>query len=474
MIADRGWIGPRAVKAWLDMGWAFDCSLVRLFVWSFACWFVGPVGFTVLVHHEFVNRAIPVLVRSSKLCNMPAMTRESAPWPTARQNELVSMVAKLGPVFAKRAVQTDIDATFPTENFADLASINFLALCIPEENGGLGADFATYALVAEEIGRHCGSTALTFNMHTATMLLTGEIADMLDLSEGERTTHERRRNVMYQGVVEQGHIHAQPFSEGISTGATTGIATTATPVEGGYLVNGRKIFASLAPAADRHNVICVVPGTTDVRFLSLDAEADGITIEGDWNPLGMRGTVSMNLVFNDVFVPSENELLPPGAFDQAAERFPYFYMTLSFAYVGLMRGMLDFTESYLRGDEGPSARRDVPAKQFGWAEMQVKYEQARGLLHSVIREAAVDPSEEALRRAWVSVLTSMDFAPEVASLAIRVCGGRSLLKNFPLERMYRDARCGATMLPWGVEVIQGRLATFGIFDTDGAKYHAGA
>lgn len=392
-----------------------------------------------------------------------------------RQRELIAMVAELGPAFKARAVEVDREAKFPTENFADLRSINFLALCIPQDQGGLGADFATYALIAEEIGRHCGSTALTFNMHTATMLLSGPIADMLDFSDEERALHNERRSAMYRGVVEEGHIHAQPFSEGISTGATTGIATTATPVEGGFLVNGRKIFASLSGAAHRHNVICVVPGDPTVRFLSLDAEAEGLTIEGDWDPLGMRGTVSKNLVFKDVFVPTDAEILPPGGFDQAAERFPYFYMTLSFAYVGLMRGILDFTQSYLRGDAGPSARRDVVEKQAGWAKMQIQYEQARNLMHSVVAESDVDPDPEALRRAWVSVLTTMDGAPEVASLAIRVCGGRSLLKTYPLERMYRDARCGATMLPWGVEVILGRLARYGLFDDEAAaKFHAGA
>lgn len=402
------------------------------------------------------------------------MTNEAAAWPTERQKELVAMVAELGPKFAERAKQIDIDASFPFENFADLRDIGFLGVCIPTEYGGLGADFATYALISEEIGRWCGSTALTFNMHTATMLLTGPIADALDLTDEARATHEERRALMYKGVIEEGHIHAQPFSEGISTGATTGIATTATPTEGGFLVNGRKIFASLSGAAHRHNAICVVPGDPTVRFISIPDDAPGVTIEGDWDPLGMRGTVSKNLVFKDVFVPAENEILPPGGFDQAAERFPYFYMTLSFAFVGLTRGVLDFTQSYLRGDEGPSARRDVPQKQQGWAEMQLRYECARNLLHSVLRDAAVDPDDAQLRRAWSSVVTTMNTAPEVASLAIRVCGGRSLLKTFPLERLYRDARCGATMLPWGVEVLLGRLGRYGPYDEDQVKYHAGA
>ncbi len=402
------------------------------------------------------------------------MTSPYPAWPTDRQRELVSKITELGPKFAERAATYDRQASFPHENFADLRDIGFLGLCVPQEYGGLGADFATYALVSEEIGRYCGSTALTFNMHTATMLLTGPIADTLDFTDQERATHNERREAVYAGVVERGHIHAQPFSEGISTGATTGIATTATPVDGGFLINGRKIFASLAGAADLHNAICVTPGDPTVRFISIPADADGVVIEGDWDPLGMRGTVSRTLLFKDVFVPEQNEILPPGGFDQTAERWPYFYMTLSFAFVGVTRGVLDFTQSYLRGDEGPSARRDVAQKQAGWAEMQLRYERARNLLHTVLREAAIDPSPEQLRRAWASVATTMDTAPEVASMAIRVCGGRSLLKTFPLERLYRDARCGATMLPWGVEVLLGRLGRYGLYDEADGKYHEGA
>ncbi len=395
-------------------------------------------------------------------------------FPDERQRELVARVAELGPRFAERARRYDIEASFPHENFEDLADIGYLALCIPEEHGGLGADFATYALVSEEIGRHCGSTALTFNMHTATMLLTGPIADDLDFSPEDREIHDRRRAAMYRGVVEEHHIHAQPFSEGISTGATTGIATIATPVEGGYLVNGRKIFASLSDAADRHNAICVVEGDETVRFLSIPADAEGVRVEGDWDPLGMRGTISKNLVFRDVFVPADNELLPPGGFDQAAARWPFFYMTLSFAFVGLTRGVLDFTASYLRGEQGTSARRDIQQKQNGWADMQLAYERMRALLHRVLERATVDPDPELVRQAWASVVTTMDTAPEVASTAIRVCGGRSLLKTLPLERMFRDARCGATMLPWSVEVLRERLGRYELYEDDGPKFHAGA
>ncbi len=380
----------------------------------------------------------------------------------AEQQRLVAEMAKLGPAFAARAEQVDRDADFPYENFADLRDAGFLALCVPKRYGGMGADFATYARVAEELGRHCGSTALTFNMHSATCLLTGPIADQLTLDDAERAVLEERRAAMFADIVANGTIHAQPFSEGLSVGATTGIATTARPVDGGYRVTGRKIFASLSDAADMHNIICLVPGDDRVRFLGVPARSEGLTIVGDWDPLGMRGTISKTLVFDDVFVPAANEWVPPGMFDQMAAAFPYFYMTLSFAYLGVMRAALDFTADYLTGGGSGPSRAKHPQKQALWAQMQMRYHQAQSLTYRVIDAAVANPHPDDVQRAWAAMVTTMEGAPEIASMAIRACGGRSLLKSYALERLYRDARCGATMLPWSVEVCLERLGRYGL------------
>lgn len=381
---------------------------------------------------------------------------------------MVSRVRELGPAFVERAVRYDREASFPWENFADLKAAGLLGLCVPEEHGGLGASFADYARVSAEIGRYCGATALTFNMHNATMLWAGEVADLLDFSAEDRALHNQRRAELFRGVVEDGVIHSQPFSEGISAGATSGVHTKAVPVEGGFNVSGRKIFASLSGAANRYNVTCQSPGEPFIRLLSIPADADGVQIVGDWDPLGMRGTVSRTLLFDEVFVPADNEVLPPHGYDQAAQRFPFLFMSLAPSYLGLTRGILDFTRTYLRG-EGPgqspsAARRDLTQKQAGWAQMQIDYESSRALLYDVLDNTRIDPDEELLARAWVAVFTVMENANQVAARAIRVCGGQSMLKSLPLERMYRDSRLGITMLPWSGEVCLDRLGRGGLYD----------
>ncbi len=383
---------------------------------------------------------------------------------TPERAAIVERVRALGPALAARSAKYDRDAAFPYENWQDLAEAGLLAICVPRSAGGLGADFVGYALASEELGRHCAATGLTFNMHVCTTLLVGQIADDMELDSQDRSALHSRRAALWQGIVEHGHIHSQPFSEGIAAGATEGYATTAVPVDGGYQVSGRKIFASLSGAADIHNVVCVVEGDPRVRLLGVAADSDGLHIEGEWDSLGMRATDSRNLVMDEVLVPAEREWIPTGMFDQAAARWPYFFMTLSFAYLGLMGAIMDATAEYLIGDGGATARRSHPIKQQGWAEMNLIYDRAQALCYRVLAESGADPEPAAVRRAWSSMVSTMDGAPQLSSLALRVCGGRALLRPSRLEQYYRDARCGAAMHPWSMDVCLERLGRAGLFE----------
>jgi alkylation response protein AidB-like acyl-CoA dehydrogenase len=378
----------------------------------------------------------------------------------------LALVHELGPAFAERAAGYDREAAFPFENYAELREAGMLGLCIPERYGGMGASFQDYMHVSAELARSCPMTALTYNMHSQTTLWTGILADDLDMPAEVRERHERIRTGLYRWILEDGAIMSQPLSEGIARGATAGVATTATPAPGGYHVNGRKVFASLAGAAHAYNFTCRVPGEEGLRFLSVRSDNPGVRIVGDWDPLGMRGTDSRTLVFEDAFVDADDELLPAGGFDQLAERWPHVYLTLTPTYIGLTRAVVDFVQGYL-GSTPPAgipARRDVPAKQWAWAEIQIAYERSRSLWECAVAEAGLDPTPEQLRRAWAASYTAMETAPEVAALAIRACGGGSLMRNLPLEQHYRDARCGSVMLPWSAEVCLELLGRFGLYD----------
>jgi len=380
---------------------------------------------------------------------------------TERQRDLIAIAADLGQRhFAPLAAEVDAEARFPRENFERLREAGLLALAVPESHGGLGGDYLTCMLVVAEIGRHCAATALTFNMHLSACLWMGPVADGLDMDDAQRADHERHRKLHFERIARQGRIYAQPFSEGGP--AAVGKApwgTVARPVEGGYLVDGRKIFASLAGAADDYGVLCTLdqPGATqrETLYLAIPADAAGVKVVGDWDPLGMRGTVSRCLEFDQVFVRDSQRLLPEGAWRAAAHRFPHMHATLSAPYLGVAQAAYDYTVRFLRGEIDalpPVKRRMYPTKQHAVADLRIRLEQTRALFLQTAREAVVDPDTDARMRLFTSHYTVMENANAICALAMRTCGGQSMLRTLPLERYYRDSRCGSLMLPWSAEL----------------------
>jgi alkylation response protein AidB-like acyl-CoA dehydrogenase len=387
---------------------------------------------------------------------------------TPQQRELIALAHELGQgKFAARAAQWDEEASFPFANYADLREAGLLALCVPKAYGGLGADYATYMMVAAEIGRFCGATALTYNMHICSTMWTGVLADGIPMSDEQRAEHARRRELHFARVVKDGAVYAQPFSEGSAAAAGRApFGTTARKVEGGWIVNGRKIFASLSGAADYYGVLCTEdkgdahPDARDTLYLAVPATSEGLTISGDWNPLGMRGTVSRNLQFKEVFVADDEQLMPRGVYFKGAQTWPAMFFTLSPTYLGIANAAYDFTVKYLRGEvagEPPVKRRMYPTKQIAVAQMRIQLEQMKSLFLRAINEARPNPSKDERMRLYAAHYTVMEGANDIARLAIRTCGGQSMMKHLPLERLYRDSRCGSLMLPWTAELVLDRM-----------------
>ncbi|MCA0213865.1 MAG: acyl-CoA dehydrogenase [Proteobacteria bacterium] len=387
---------------------------------------------------------------------------------TPKQRALLSLASELGRTkFAPRAAQWDETASFPFANYDDLRDAGLLKLCVPESHGGLGADYATYMMVAAEIGRHCGATALTWNMHICSTMWTGVLADGIAMTDAQRAEHAKRRELHFARIVNDGAIYAQPFSEGSAAAAGKApFGTTAKKVEGGWLINGRKIFASLSGAANYYGVLCTEdkgdehPDARDTLYISVPATAAGFSISGDWNPLGMRGTVSRNLYFKDVFVSDDEQLMPRGIYFKGAQTWPAMFFTLAPTYLGLANAAYDFTVQYLRGEvqgEPPVKRRMYPTKQIAVAQMRIQLEAMRSLFTRAILEAKPNPTKDEKMRLYAAHYSVMEGANDIARLAIRTCGGQSMMKHLPLERIYRDSRCGSLMLPWTAELVLDRM-----------------
>ncbi|MGI9463319.1 MAG: acyl-CoA dehydrogenase, partial [Aestuariivirgaceae bacterium] len=320
----------------------------------------------------------------------------------------------------------------------------------------------------------CGATALTWNMHVCSTLWTGALADDLKMDADIRQQHEDGRARHYKRIVGQGKIYSQPFSEGGAAAAGfKPFSTEARSADGGYVVSGKKIFASLAGHADYYGVLCThikqgqAPSQRDTLYLAIPADAEGVKVVGDWDPLGMRGTVSRTLIFEDVFVDASEELMPQGIYFQAANNWPHMFLTLSPTYMGIAQAAYDFTVRYLRGEmpgTPPVKRRMYPTKQIAVAEMRVKLEAIKALWFQAISEACCKPSKDQVLRAYATNHLVMETANDICRLAIRTCGGQSMLKSLHLERLYRDSRCGALMLPWTAELCLDRIGREALYE----------
>jgi alkylation response protein AidB-like acyl-CoA dehydrogenase len=387
--------------------------------------------------------------------------------PSSRQQELMALARRLaGERFAPRADRHDRDASFPFDDYADLRSEGLLGLCVPERYGGLGAEFETYCLVAEQLAQGNASTALTFNMHCLVMLMMGPIADDMAMPPAARERHEQFRAVKFREVVEDGAYYGQPHSEPVEHGETDArlgvggrrFGTTARKVEGGYVVNGRKFFVSLAGSAPYYATPAIrlgdEPWIERTLYLQIPKDTPGVSFPGDWDPMGMRATVSRDMVLENVFVPDDSEVLPPGLFGAMYNAFPHLFLSFSATFLGVMQAAYDGALAYLTGrmPGAPVPHAEIAAKGPAIAEMLFAIEAARALYYRAISEAQVDAPLAAVQRARAAHVTVQRTVVAVTQEAIRICGGRGFLKRYPLERHARDARAAALMRPWTQEI----------------------
>ena len=377
--------------------------------------------------------------------------------------------------FAPRAKGIDDDASFPVENYKDLAAEGFLGLCIPEEFGGMGFSMWEYAMVGAEIGKYCGATALTFNMHNSSMAWSRFTYDMPNLTDAERAAFAPLRERQFRRAIAERAIYSQPISEGGQNWTSKPNQTQCRKVDGGWLINGFKKFASLAGYCDYYTIVCTEvfegqePRHEDTMLFVVHKDAPGLSVKGDWDPLGMRGTNSRDLILKDVFVTEDDMLMPPGIFGKTLAHWPHMMATLSPTYMGVAQGAYDFTVQYLKGQvpgQPPIDRRMYATKRVAVSKMYARLANMRALWWQAFSEAKGFPTKGEVMRMYAAQYNIMEGVQEIAALAIRTCGGQSMLRSLPLERMYRDARCGALMLPYTSEIMEDYIGVLALYEMD--------
>src|SRR5262245_33179134 len=362
---------------------------------------------------------------------------------SSNEQETVALIARLARErFSPRAARYDAENRFPDENYADLREHGLMGLTVPQAYGGKGLSSLAYILAIGEMAKGDSSTALTFNMHATIMTIIDCV--------GSPAQKER----YFAEVVNRGAIFASIGSEPNASpnSHTFFIETQLSESPGGYRINGTKHFCSFGKAADYYFVYAMREGATHIRegLLSvvIPQGVPGVEVSETWNAMAMRATASHSMTFRDGFVRAEDVVGPPGFVFTSGLGTEY-AVGYAAIYRSIAEAAYEFARDYARTrvikpDTQPIGQSPVIQRYI--AEMSVALEASR-LLNA---HAALTPrpgSPERVLAVNQAKYLAAETAIKVTDLALRVCGGRGLMKDYPLERYYRDVRAGLVMGP---------------------------
>ena len=375
--------------------------------------------------------------------------------------DIIDLCRALAERFAPRASTYDREARFPRENFEDLRAAGLPVLMVPRQFGGLGATFFTYTRAIERLAVGDASTALAFNMHN---IAVGSLAGLeLDSIEGRRGRATAAFRDWLFGEARRGKFFAAASSEPNAGPRLSAVRTnyrrTRRDDTDGFVLNGVKSFVSLSGFADYYLIAARPadppasdPGSTpSVSYFAIEASNPAMRFDNVWDTMGMRATSSNNMYLEDCFVPADRLFLGiEGTALYHAIREPHWLAGgYNGVYLGLADAIFDFTTRCLREKKNPTTGEPLSNDrliQHQVGRMSVALEAARAVTYDAARlvDAARGSPEanEAIHRAKYLV---SELAPQLASDAMRLCGGRSIFRSQPLERYYRDARCGGLM-----------------------------
>ncbi len=358
--------------------------------------------------------------------------------------EWSKVAAELAERFSLRAELHDREGSFPFENFDDLRAAGILKLTVPAEFGGFEAPLRTFLRVQETLARGDGSTAMALNMH-------------LKLFGAEREAGSYPPEwlaEMARGAVAHGWLcNTVASEEGLGSPAGGGIPeTTASPVEGGWMLNGRKTWTTMAPALHYFIVLAHldIPGDRPVLGnLMVFRDDPGFRIEETWDSLGMRATGSHDAIFEDMFLPADRLLnqREAGRPDRrAAAGSAWFGLGVAAVTLGVAHAARDYAVAFARerAPAGGPTIQQFPGVRTRIARIDLLLQRSRALVYdaALAWETKSEAGMAPLDRIAIAKIDTLNNCIEAVDLAMRVVGGVSLLKRRPIERYYRDVRAG--------------------------------
>lgn len=354
------------------------------------------------------------------------------------------MASDLAQRFDSRAGKHDAEGSFPYENFDDLRAAGFPRLTVPVAMGGWGAGLLDAVLAQEALAQGDGSTALAMTMHVQTV---GAAAS------GEKWNANLFTELCKEIVSHGALINSCATEPELGSPSRGGKPTTTARRDGdGWLINGRKTFASMSPVLDYFIIPAALEGQAGQEQIArfLVPKQAGIIVEDNWDSLGMRGTGSNDLILTNVRVSDQQIIAqsPVGYPDpNKATQNSWFALTVSAVYLGVaaaaQKVASQFAHERIPTALGkPIATLESIQRRLGESELALQV--ARNVLYrtaehwDVHPEARADLGESMI----VAKLTATNSAINIVDAAMRVVGGASMTHKLPLERYYRDVRAG--------------------------------
>lgn len=366
---------------------------------------------------------------------------------TPDQQRILALADDLAAHFAERAVVHDRDGSFPFENYADLHESGYLRLVVPREYGGESANVMDMVLAQEHLARGDGGTALSVGM----------LINIIGSQSEQHAWPTHIFETICRTIVAEGglinSVVTEPDLGSVSRGGVP--ATSATPTDGGWLINGHKRFATGAPALRYFVTGVTLPPCEEApqgesANAIVEAGTPGLRIEDTWSDaLSLRSSGNNDVYFENVFV-ADDWLVgrrPLGAPAGPPPGLSPWGLAISAVYLGIGQASCDAACDYANGRVPTSLGKpiaELPHIQQWLGEMQVTLDAARAVLYTTARTWLDEPD---LRSALPPQIAAAKYlctnaACAASEKALRVAGGFSLTRDLPLERYFRDARAG--------------------------------
>ena len=331
------------------------------------------------------------------------------------------------------AAEVDEAERFPAETVEKMAKMGLMGIIVPKEYEGAGGDYYMYISAVEELSKHCATTGVILSAHTSLC-----VAPILEYG-----TEEQRRKYL-PDLATGRKIGAFGLTEPNAGTDAANQQTVAVEMDDHYLLNGSKIFITNAGYASTYIIIAITgktPKGPEMSAFIVEKAFEGFSVGKKEKKMGIRGSATCELIFENVKVPKENLLGKRGdGFKIAMKTLDGGRIGIAAQALGIAEGALDATVSYVKSRKqfGRSISQ-FQNTQFQLADMATKVAAAKGLVYAAVNAKANKLPTLSVNAAQAKLFAA-ETAMEVTTKAVQLHGGYGYTREYPVERMMRDAK----------------------------------